>query len=294
MAWPHRVCISRRRGCPAGPARRFLRKWCESAMGFQGRSTDPRSIPRAGSVSLSAVADDPELTERVRRVLEQQVDVVEKRMFGSIGFMVGGVLRVGVGRHPDHVMMARVPLADEAAALTVTGVKPAVMRGSRAAGLAVLRGRAVDTDEQLERWVAVGAGRGGLSPGRSRTIGRDGLPRRVPRPRSVRPHGRRHGRRQRHRVRDRVAARRSGRARGARLPEPREGGGRGRRGSTAAPRSRLLDTSSLDSVRAFAEAAPAEHRRAGEQRRRDGRRTRRGRSTASSCSSRRTTSARSR
>ena len=99
------------------------------------------------------MTDDPELTDRVRRVLEQQVDVIEKRMFGSIGFMVGGVLRVGVGRHPDHVMMARVPLADEAAALTLPGVKPATMGGRARRGWLFFEDVAVDTDEQLEHWV---------------------------------------------------------------------------------------------------------------------------------------------
>jgi TfoX/Sxy family transcriptional regulator of competence genes len=99
------------------------------------------------------VADDPELTDRVRRLLDAQNDVVEKRMFGSIGFMVGGVLRVGVGRHPDHVMMARIPLADAAAAAEERGVHPAVMRGRTMRGWLFFEDEAVDSDEQLERWV---------------------------------------------------------------------------------------------------------------------------------------------
>ena len=99
------------------------------------------------------MADDPELTERVRRALRDERDVVERRMFGSIGFMVGGVLRVGVGRHRDHVMMARVPAALQAQALTRPGVRPAVMRGRPLQGWLFFEDEAVATDEQLSRWV---------------------------------------------------------------------------------------------------------------------------------------------
>lgn len=99
------------------------------------------------------MVDDQELTDRVRRALADEVDVVEKRMFGSIGFLVGGVLRVGVGRHPDHVMMARVPEAQQDAAHAVPGVHPAVMRGRPMRGWLFFEDAAVETDEQLDRWV---------------------------------------------------------------------------------------------------------------------------------------------
>ena len=99
------------------------------------------------------MVDDSELVERVRRALSDRTDVVEKRMFGSIGFLVGGVLRVGVGRHPDHVMMARVPVSEQVEALTVPGVVPAMMRGRTMRGWLFFESHAVQTDEQLDRWV---------------------------------------------------------------------------------------------------------------------------------------------
>ncbi len=100
------------------------------------------------------MTDDAELLERVRRLLETERDVVEKRMFGSIGFMVGGVLRVGVGHHRDHVMMGRVAAADEADALRYPGVHPAVMAGRTRRGWLFFEDVAVDSDDQLARWVA--------------------------------------------------------------------------------------------------------------------------------------------
>lgn len=95
-----------------------------------------------------------ELTQRVREVLTDETDVVEKRMFGSIGFMVGGSLRVGVGRHPDHVMMVRIAQEDAEAALAEPGVHPAVMRGRRMRGWLFLEDEAVASEEGLRRWVA--------------------------------------------------------------------------------------------------------------------------------------------
>jgi TfoX/Sxy family transcriptional regulator of competence genes len=101
------------------------------------------------------MADDPELTARVRASLEGRTGVVEKRMFGSVGFLVDGALRVGVGRHPDHVMMIRV--AEEAAgdALTRPGVRPAVMRGRPMRGWLYLEDEAVASDDLLRGWVAL-------------------------------------------------------------------------------------------------------------------------------------------
>ena len=95
------------------------------------------------------MADDPELTARVRRLLADEPDVVERRMFGSVGFLVAGVLRVGVGRHADHVMMARVPRDEEAAALAEPGVGPALMRGRPMRGWLFLQDEAVASDERL-------------------------------------------------------------------------------------------------------------------------------------------------
>jgi TfoX/Sxy family transcriptional regulator of competence genes len=99
------------------------------------------------------MVDVPGLTMRVRVALAEQADVVERRMFGSIGFMVGGVLRVGVGRHPDHVMMARVPADLEVEAVALPGVRPAVMRGRPVSGWLFFEETAVAADEQLMRWV---------------------------------------------------------------------------------------------------------------------------------------------
>jgi TfoX/Sxy family transcriptional regulator of competence genes len=118
-------------------------------------AADPCFRRAASRGTVGRVADDPELTARVRRALADVPDVVEKRMFGSIGFLVGGALRVGVGRHDDHVMMVRVAVEDADAALAQPGAKPAVMRGRPMRGWVFLEDEAVAADEQVARWVAV-------------------------------------------------------------------------------------------------------------------------------------------
>jgi len=50
------------------------------------------------------------LTNRVRELLADIPNVEERKMFGSIGFIVNGNLCLGVGNHADHIMMVRVGL----------------------------------------------------------------------------------------------------------------------------------------------------------------------------------------
>ena len=99
------------------------------------------------------MAYNQELTDRVRALLATQPTVEERKMFGSIGFKVRGKLCLGVGDHPDHVMMVRVGLANYATALQQQGASPAVMRGSERKGYVFLKLDAVKNDKQLQYWV---------------------------------------------------------------------------------------------------------------------------------------------
>lgn len=100
------------------------------------------------------MADDPELSARVRRALEGVPHVEERRMFGSLGFLVEGTLRLGVGSHPDHVMLVRAGAAQDGE-LERDGVGPAVMRGRPMSGWLFLERRAVESDDDLAHWVDV-------------------------------------------------------------------------------------------------------------------------------------------
>lgn len=101
------------------------------------------------------MAYNPELTERVREALKHLANVEEKKMFGSIGFMVNGKLCLGVGSHKDHVMMVRVGPDSYATALKRKGAGPAIMRGREHPGYIFLVEGAVRTKKDLDYWVGL-------------------------------------------------------------------------------------------------------------------------------------------
>jgi TfoX/Sxy family transcriptional regulator of competence genes len=95
------------------------------------------------------------LTQRVRELLAHLSNVEEKKMFGSIGFMVNGKLALGVGNHDDHIMMVRVGPEAYERALQRKGATPAIMRGRERKGYVFLLDEAVKSSEDLEAWVSL-------------------------------------------------------------------------------------------------------------------------------------------
>ena len=92
-------------------------------------------------------------TELVRALLATTPNVTERKMFGSIGFLVNGKLCIGVGDHDDHVMMVRVGNDEYEKALQTPGAHPAIMRGREMKGYVFLDENAVKEEEQIKRWV---------------------------------------------------------------------------------------------------------------------------------------------
>jgi TfoX/Sxy family transcriptional regulator of competence genes len=92
-------------------------------------------------------------TEQVRQALSHIPDVQEKKMFGSIGFIVNGKLCIGVGDHKDHIMMVRVGADMYEQGLAKKGARPAIMRGREHPGYIFLTEEAVETQADLDYWV---------------------------------------------------------------------------------------------------------------------------------------------
>ena len=95
-----------------------------------------------------------QLTERVRRRLASLDSVEEKKMFGSVGFMVNGKLCLGVGDHDDHQLMVRVGPEAYAEALGKPGAAPMVMRGREYKGYVFVTAEGVESEEDLDYWIA--------------------------------------------------------------------------------------------------------------------------------------------
>jgi TfoX/Sxy family transcriptional regulator of competence genes len=94
-------------------------------------------------------------TEQVRQALAHIPDVQERKMFGSIGFMVNGKLCIGVGDHDDHIMMVRVGPEAYEEALQRKGARPAIMRRQERKGYIFLLEGAVKTQTDWDYWVGL-------------------------------------------------------------------------------------------------------------------------------------------
>lgn len=98
------------------------------------------------------MAYDEHLAERIRGLLGTRADVVEKRMFGGLAFLVEG--RMAVVASGQGGLMTRCD-RDATADLVVEGAEPMVMRGKPMSGwLRVADDRIVD-EAELARWVGV-------------------------------------------------------------------------------------------------------------------------------------------
>jgi TfoX/Sxy family transcriptional regulator of competence genes len=95
---------------------------------------------------------DERLAERVRRFFAQHRHVTERRMFGGLGWMVGG--HMAAGAHPDGRLMIRCARDDYEALLTEPGARALRQGGRTMTGFVMVDADAVADDEELERWLA--------------------------------------------------------------------------------------------------------------------------------------------
>lgn len=113
------------------------------------------------------MAYDPELADRLRRVLPELVPdavrLTEQRMFGGLGFMLDGHMAVAAAS--DGGLLLRI---DPARAETLTERPHAqrfTMRGRAMNGWLSIDPAGLDDDDTLRDWVAQGVGYvGGLPP----------------------------------------------------------------------------------------------------------------------------------
>lgn len=99
---------------------------------------------------------DADLADRIRELLIFEPDVVEKRMFGGLAFLIGGHIAVAVSGSGGLLM--RAEHEDTAELLTQPHVEPFVMRGRALSGWVRVGEEAVAEDGDLKRWVEAGVG----------------------------------------------------------------------------------------------------------------------------------------
>ena len=99
------------------------------------------------------MAYDEGLAQRVREALAEQPELVEKKMFGGVGFMVQGNMACGVNR--DNLIVQVGPASYEGA-LAQPHTGPFDMTGRPMKGWVVVVPDGYASDRDLERWVQQG------------------------------------------------------------------------------------------------------------------------------------------
>jgi TfoX/Sxy family transcriptional regulator of competence genes len=100
------------------------------------------------------VAYDEELAERIRELLTTDHDVVEKKMFGGLAFLIGGNMSVSASGQGG--LLLRCDPDETDALVSQPHVGRFAMRGRQMDGWLRVDAEAVGSRDDLERWVAIG------------------------------------------------------------------------------------------------------------------------------------------
>jgi len=97
---------------------------------------------------------DQNLAERIRTTLKIHSGVVEKKMFGGVGFILHGNMACGV---QGNDLIVRVSAENNEAALSRSFVRPfIVMPGKPMAGWILVAPEGITTVQDLKYWVEMG------------------------------------------------------------------------------------------------------------------------------------------
>ncbi len=96
------------------------------------------------------MAYDEGLAQRIREVLQEQQNVVEKKMFGGIAFMVNGNMCCGVEK---DTLMARVGLHAYESALGQPHARKMDFTGRPMKGMIYIDPEGLESDSDLKTWV---------------------------------------------------------------------------------------------------------------------------------------------
>jgi hypothetical protein len=101
------------------------------------------------------VAYDEELADRVREVISVRAGVSEKKMFGSLCFLVGGNLAVCARKGGE--LLVRLDPKDAEQAIAEDGVRAAEMGSRLMKGWVFVSPERISDDGGLSEWVDAGA-----------------------------------------------------------------------------------------------------------------------------------------
>ena len=100
------------------------------------------------------MAYDEALAERIRRLVAAEPTLTEKKMFGGLGFMVGGNMAVAASGQGG--LLVRVDPDESEELVSSTPAYPMEMRGREMAGWLRVDSADVAGDDDLAGWVGRG------------------------------------------------------------------------------------------------------------------------------------------
>jgi TfoX/Sxy family transcriptional regulator of competence genes len=100
------------------------------------------------------MAYDEDLADRIRMLLGDRPGLTEKKMFGGLGFMVGGNMAVAASGQGG--ILVRVDPAESDELVATTPAEPMEMRGRSMAGWLRVGTADVADDAELSTWVERG------------------------------------------------------------------------------------------------------------------------------------------
>ena len=100
------------------------------------------------------MAYDEELANRIRQVVQSERGLSEKRMFGGLAFLVHGNMAVSASSQGG--LLLRVDPASAESLVSDAHVRRFEMRGREMHGWLRVDPQAVETDQELRRWVSHG------------------------------------------------------------------------------------------------------------------------------------------
>lgn len=100
------------------------------------------------------MAYDVGLAERIRAVVRAEPGLTEQRMFGGLAFLIQGNMAVGASGQGG--LLLRVDPAQTESMVSAPHVRRFEMRGRAMNGWLRVDAEAVETDDELGRWVGHG------------------------------------------------------------------------------------------------------------------------------------------
>jgi TfoX/Sxy family transcriptional regulator of competence genes len=100
------------------------------------------------------VAYDEALADRIRALLADERDVMEKKMFGGLAFLIGGNMAVGASGQGG--ILVRVDPEETDKLLANPGATPMEMRGRSMRGWLRVDAAQLQTKRELATWVERG------------------------------------------------------------------------------------------------------------------------------------------